>query len=62
MATQEELKAIDDEVRVELAKVEKHAVEDPELAVDELYNDVYVNPEANFKVRGCDNFTYKISK
>jgi pyruvate dehydrogenase E1 component alpha subunit len=62
LVTQEELKVIDDEVRAELAIAEKRALEDPELPIDDLYNDIYKNPEPNFKVRGCDNFTYKISK
>ena len=62
LATPEELKAIDDEVRVEMAKVEKRALEDPELPVEELYNDIFHQPEPNLKVRGCDNFTYRISK
>jgi pyruvate dehydrogenase E1 component alpha subunit len=60
--TQDEIKAIDDEVRAELAIVEKQAIEDPELNVDEMYNNVFINPEPNFKIRGCDNFTYKSSK
>ena len=38
---------------------ENHAQNDPELPVDELYSHVYSNPPANFKIRGCDNFTYK---
>jgi len=62
LASPEELKAIDDEVRVAMAKVEKQALEDPELPVEELYNDIFDQPEANYKVRGCDNFTYRISK
>lgn len=38
---------------------EHHAQNDPELHVDELYSHVYSNPPPNFKIRGCDNFTYK---
>jgi hypothetical protein len=42
---------------------ENHAQNDPELHVDELYSHVYSNLPANFKIRGCDNFTFKeISK
>ncbi len=62
IASETEIKEIDDEVRAELAVVEKQAVEDPELPVDEMYNNILINPEPNFKVRGCDNFTYRISK
>jgi hypothetical protein len=44
-------------------EAESHAQNDPELHVDELYTHVYSNPPANFRIRGCDNFTYKeISK
>lgn len=60
--SQEELKAIDDQVRAEMSEVERRALTDPELEVSELYNDVYVNPDPNFKIRGCDNFHYHPSK
>lgn len=62
VATQEELKAIDDEVRAEMSKVEQSALTDPELDVSELYNHVYVDPGPNHKVRGCDNFTWVYGK
>lgn len=62
VVTQEELKAIDDEVRAEMSEVERRALTDPELDVSELYNDVLVNPDPNFKIRGCDNFTYVVGK
>jgi pyruvate dehydrogenase E1 component alpha subunit len=62
IVTQEELKAIDDEVRAEMSEVERRALTDPELDVQELYKDIYVNPDPNFKIRGCDNFTYVQSK
>ena len=62
VATAEELKHIDDEVRAEMSEVERRALTDPELDVQELYNHVYYQPEANFKIRGCDNFNYQIGK
>lgn len=62
VATQDELKAIDDKVRAEVSDVERRALTDPELPVQELYNHVYVNPEPDFKIRGCDAFTYSPSK
>ena len=62
VATADELKAIDDAVRAEMSDVERRALTDPELDVQELYNHVYNQPEANFKIRGCDNFTYVASK
>jgi len=62
VVTQEEFKAIDDEVRAEMSEVERRALTDPELDVSELYNNVLVNPDPNFKIRGCDNFTYVVGK
>ncbi len=63
VATQEELKAIDDEVRAEMTEVERRALTDPELDVGELYNHVLVDPSPNDpKIRGCDNFTYVVGK
>ena len=58
VASQEELKKIDDEVRAEMSEVERRALTDPELDVSEMYNNVIVDPEPSFKIRGCDNFTY----
>ena len=40
-------------------EAEHHAQNDPELHVDELYSHVYSSPPPDFKIRGCDNFTYK---
>jgi pyruvate dehydrogenase E1 component alpha subunit len=62
VVTADELKAIDDSVRSEMTEVERRALSDPELDVQELYNDVFRNPEPNFKIRGCDNFSYHIGK
>lgn len=62
VATQEELKAIDNKVRTEMLEVERRALSDPELDVGELYNCVEKDPQADFKIRGCDNFHYTIGK
>jgi len=62
VATPEELKAIDDDVRAEMSKVEQQALSDPELEVGELYNNIYINPSPDHKVRGCDNFTWVHAK
>lgn len=62
VATQEELKAIDDQVRVDMTEVERRALSDPEIDVGEMYNDIIYKPEDDFKVRGCDNFTYVVGK
>jgi len=62
VATQEELKSIDDQVRADMTEVERRALSDPEIDVGEMYNDVLYKPDADFKVRGCDNFTYVVGK
>lgn len=62
IATQEELKAIDDSVRSEMIEVERRALSDPELDVSEAYNNIIVNPGPDFVVRGCDNFSDVIGK
>jgi len=63
LATEEEFKNIDNEVKKIIEDAENHAQNDPELHVDELYTHVYSNILPNFKIRGCDNFTFKeISK
>ncbi|UJR15110.1 hypothetical protein I4U23_002076 [Adineta vaga] len=59
LATDEEFKNIDNEVKKIIEDAENHAQNDPELHVDELYSHVYSNPPAGFKIRGCDNFTFK---
>ncbi|CAF0842749.1 unnamed protein product [Adineta steineri] len=63
LATDEEFKNIDNEVKKMIEDAENHAQNDPELHVDELYSHVYSMRPENFKIRGCDNFTFKeISK
>lgn len=62
IATQEELKAIDDQVRAEMTEVERRSLTDPELNVSELYKDIFVNPDPNEKIRGCDNFSWTSPK
>jgi pyruvate dehydrogenase E1 component alpha subunit len=62
VASQEELKAIDDNVRSDMLEVERRALSDPELDVGEMYNNILYKPDSEFKVRGCDNFTTVIGK
>jgi pyruvate dehydrogenase E1 component alpha subunit len=62
VATQEELKVIDDNVRRDMAEVERRALSDPELDVGEMYNNIMYKPDSDFKIRGCDNFTTVIGK
>lgn len=62
IASADELKQIDADVRAEMTEVERRALTDPELDVQEMYSNVLVNPESDFKIRGCDNFSYTTGK
>jgi pyruvate dehydrogenase E1 component alpha subunit len=62
ICTQEEIKTIDAYIKDEIKNAMSHALKDPELSVDELFNDIYLHPDPNMKIRGCDNFEYAISK
>ncbi|XP_066294552.1 pyruvate dehydrogenase E1 component subunit alpha, mitochondrial-like isoform X2 [Branchiostoma lanceolatum] len=61
LATAEEMKQIDLDVRAEIDKAVEQAKADPELPVEEMYNDIFVD-EPPFKVRGTNPFMYGISK
>ncbi|KAJ8315620.1 hypothetical protein KUTeg_007770 [Tegillarca granosa] len=45
---------IDTEVRKEVEEAAEKAKSDPELSLENMYNDIYVNPPADYTVRGCD--------
>lgn len=62
LATAEELKKIDTEVRKEVEEAAETAKSDTELGVDQLYNQIYHNPPADYNVRGCDPLTFGLSK
>lgn len=56
LASAEELKQIDAEIKTEIDAAIKSAREEPEIPVEELYADIYVNPlEKN--IRGMTPFT-----
>jgi pyruvate dehydrogenase E1 component alpha subunit len=56
LATSEELKKIDSEVKQEIDEAVRVAKSDPEIALDELYADIYAVPlEEN--IRGITPFT-----
>jgi TPP-dependent pyruvate/acetoin dehydrogenase alpha subunit len=56
LVTSDELKQIDAEVKKEVDEGVKAAKSDPEIDLEELYADVYVNPiEEN--IRGITPFT-----
>jgi len=61
LATAEELKEIEVEVRKDVEAAVKRARTDPEVPLTELYNNIYRNPPQNYMVRGCDNFSYHAS-
>ncbi|XP_067674459.1 pyruvate dehydrogenase E1 component subunit alpha, mitochondrial-like [Haliotis asinina] len=54
LATEEELKKMDSEVRKEVEAATEKAKTDQELPLEELYNNIYVSPIEGVKVRGCD--------
>lgn len=56
LATAEEIKLIDDEIRKEIEEAVMAAKSDPELPPEELYNDIYVSC-IDPHVRGCTPFT-----
>jgi pyruvate dehydrogenase E1 component alpha subunit len=55
---QEELKEIDNAVRVKLQEIERQALNEPELDVSDVYSNVIVDPSKDDLIRGCDNFSY----
>lgn len=56
LATNDELKTIDAEIKKEIDEAVKSAREDPELPVSQLYADVYANPLETM-IRGITPFT-----
>ncbi|KAL8591281.1 Pyruvate dehydrogenase E1 component subunit alpha, somatic form, mitochondrial [Nucella lapillus] len=54
LATDEELKKIDGDIRRQVEAAAEKAKMDPELPLEELYNNIYIEPPPHFKVRGCD--------
>merc|ERR1712142_640196 len=61
LATAEELKQMDMDVRKEIDEAVKIAKTDAEIPVEEMYNNIYSQIPENFEVRGCDSFTYSKS-
>lgn len=55
LVTNDEIKKIDDDVKKEVAEAAELAKTDPELALEELYTHIYVDPPKDMKVRGCDD-------
>lgn len=55
LATAEELKKIDQDVRKQVDEAASKAKTDPELPLEELYNSIMVEPPADMRVRGCDD-------
>ncbi|OWF49774.1 pyruvate dehydrogenase E1 component subunit alpha, mitochondrial-like [Mizuhopecten yessoensis] len=62
LATADELKKIDTEVRKEVEAAAELAKNDTELSGDYLYNQIYNQPPADYIVRGCDPMTTSPSK
>ncbi|XP_052810320.1 probable pyruvate dehydrogenase E1 component subunit alpha, mitochondrial isoform X2 [Mya arenaria] len=54
LATAEELKKIEQDIRKQVDEAATKAKSDAELPVEELYNSVMVDPPADMRIRGCD--------
>uniref|UniRef100_K1Q4Q8 pyruvate dehydrogenase (acetyl-transferring) n=1 Tax=Magallana gigas TaxID=29159 RepID=K1Q4Q8_MAGGI len=54
LVTPEELKKVDIEVDKEIDKAADQAKKDPEIPLGELYNNIYIHPDPDYTVRGCD--------
>lgn len=50
--------AVDKDIKEEVKEAVAIAEKDIELPLDELYNDIYMNPEPDFQVRGSDSQLY----
>lgn len=58
LATPEEIKAIETDVKKEIDEAVKKAKVDPELPVSELYTDVYSQLPEGFEIRGLDAYSF----
>jgi len=58
LATAEEIKAIDNDVRKRVDEAAEVAKTDPELPLEELYTYIMVDPPKDMQVRGCDPTIY----
>lgn len=56
LATNDELKKIDQNVKKEIDEATKKAKESPEIGLEELYADVYLHP-LEARIRGTTPFT-----
>ncbi|KAH3736704.1 hypothetical protein DPMN_043277 [Dreissena polymorpha] len=54
LATEDELKNIEQDVRKHVDEAAAKAQADPELPLEELYNAIIIDPPADMRVRGCD--------
>lgn len=56
------LQKIDQDVRKEVTESEKLAIADTGPPLEDMYDHIYVQPEADFKVRTCDPVTMVASR
>ncbi|XP_067947820.1 pyruvate dehydrogenase E1 component subunit alpha, mitochondrial-like [Watersipora subatra] len=54
LVTAEEIQVLDKEVKEEVKQAVKIAKEEIELPLEEMYNDIYANPDSGYQVRGTD--------
>ncbi|XP_028411817.1 pyruvate dehydrogenase E1 component subunit alpha, mitochondrial-like [Dendronephthya gigantea] len=57
LATADDIKAIDQEVKTEIEEAVEKSKTDPEIALDELYKDIYSGGMEGHDIRGCDPMT-----
>ncbi|VDH94394.1 pyruvate dehydrogenase E1 component alpha subunit [Mytilus galloprovincialis] len=62
LVTEDEMKKIDQDVRKEVNESEKLAIADTGPPLEDMYDHIYVQPEADFKVRTCDPVTMVASR
>jgi len=62
LVTPEEIKKIEDECKKEVAEAGEKAKTDPELAVEELYTNILVDPPKDMLVRGCDDSIFAATR
>ncbi|XP_052089954.1 pyruvate dehydrogenase E1 component subunit alpha, mitochondrial-like [Mytilus californianus] len=62
LVTEDELKKIDQDVRKEVTESEKLAIADAGPPLEDMYDHIYVQPDADFKVRTCDPVTMVASR
>lgn len=62
LASAEEIKAMENEVKKEVEEASQRAKTDPELPVSELYTDIYSQNPEGYEIRGLDSYSFTQAK